>query len=403
MYTRFAYLALAISLCVTTMYVEMWHSRLPIISNADFIDSEDLPQFQTGKEVFEDKTLLKKTVKIAQGKLAGPETVVFEPDTGEIFTFNLEGVVSSISEAGEVKTFIDMNDHFDGTRPLGAAFALEGKGEEKVSVLYIADAVQGLVKVSMDKKVELVSSQANGRPIKYANDVDVDPATGHVYFTDSTDIAPPAVKSGTLTLFDTLGASIQDLLRSRRTGRLLRYDPVVRQTIEVADDLWFANGVSISPHGEQILMCETFAARIVSIPLGAGGVYGTPVAWSADALPGYCDGINHSNSGRYVFVSIPSPPPKIALALKSMPSSLSYLLRCLLVALPPSLRPKPVKAGIVVVMDARSGKSLKVLTDPEGEIISMVSAVTEDVKKPGRLLLGTLSGDFVGAVDDFKL
>ena len=110
-----------------------------------------------------------------------------------------------------------MNDHFDGTRPLEAAFALEEKEKKGVCPVH-SRCGPGLVKVSMDKKVELVSSQANGHPIKYANDVDVDPATGYVYFTDSTDIAPPTVKSGTLTLFDTLGASIQDLLRSRRTG-----------------------------------------------------------------------------------------------------------------------------------------------------------------------------------------
>lgn len=401
-FSRFTYLALTILVVVLSLYVEVWHGKLPFISNADFVDSRDLPVFMTGYS--SDDRLKKKTVKIAEGLLAGPETVVFEPGTRNLFTFTSEGVVSSISEAGEVRTFIDLNEQFEGTRPLGASFAMEGDGEDKVPYLYIADAVQGLVRVSMDKKVELVSTEANGRPIRYANDVDVDPRTGYIYFTDSTDIAPSAIRKGNAVLYDTLGASIHDLLRGRRTGRLLRYDPASRKTIEIANDMWFANGVSLSRDGSQILVCETFAARILAIPISTGGVYGAPVAWSEDPLPGYCDGINHSNSGRHVLVSAPSPPPGIALALKSLPSWMSYVLRCFLVALPASLSPKPVKAGIVVVMDARNGKNVDVIADPKGDTINMVSSVTEDVKESGRLLLGTLTGDFVGAMmSDYKL
>jgi hypothetical protein len=54
---------------VLSLYVEVWHGKLPFISNADFVDSRDLPVFMTGYS--SDDRLKKKTVKIAKGLLAG--------------------------------------------------------------------------------------------------------------------------------------------------------------------------------------------------------------------------------------------------------------------------------------------------------------------------------------------
>ena len=74
-------------------------------------------------------------------------------------------------------------------RPLGGKFTYDGK------TLYIADTLLGLVRVQnvenkkSQSKVEIVASsvvdkEGNESRILYANDVDIGPVTGHVYFTD---------------------------------------------------------------------------------------------------------------------------------------------------------------------------------------------------------------------------
>jgi hypothetical protein len=381
-----------------------------IWKNAERIEFFELPSFGDSHP-YTDTTLKDKATKFAENKgLDGPETVIFAPNDNVMFAFNREGKVSTISEDGDVNVYVDLNDHFkNGTRPLGAAFAVEGAqevepgDEQQQQVLYIADDVQGLIRIDQDRNVKLVSTAApaGGRRIRYANDVDVGKVTGDVYFTDSTDIVPPPVqesevKEGGPVLYDTLGASITDVLRARRTGRLLKYSPRTGKTVEVVDDIWFANGVTLASDESHALVCETFSARILKVPLQQADRH--PVQWSASYLPGYCDGINYSVDGKRVYVSVPSPPPLISRVLPLLPAWLSHVLRCFVLAVPPFLRPGPVKAGIVVVLDAATGETLHTLTDPAGDIISMVSSITEDPRVKSRLLLGTLSGNYVGVL-----
>ena len=177
---------------------------------------------------------------------------------------------------------------------------------------------------------------------------------------------------------------------------MLKFDPISGETTELLDEIWFANGVTVSKDEDYVLVCETFAARVLKVEVNANG--GRPRNFSRRPLPGYCDGINYSIDGKSVLVSIPSPPPLIARLLKVVPAPLAYLLRCVVILLPPSLRPAPLKAGIVAILDS-TGKTTDILSDPAGNVINMISSVTEDESKPGRLLLGNLEGSFVGAVD----
>jgi len=45
--------------------------------------------------------------------------------------------------------------------------------------------------------------------------------------------------------------------------RLLRYDPVKNTTEVLLENLRFANGIQLSRYEDFILVCETFAARIL--------------------------------------------------------------------------------------------------------------------------------------------
>jgi hypothetical protein len=404
---RFGVLVTVLGLSVFLAYVQ----EFEVWKNAERIEFFELPSFAGNP--YTDTTLKDKATKFAENKgLEGPETVIFSPNDNVMFTFTRLGKVCTITEDGDVNVYVDLNDHFQsGTRPLGAAFAIEGVQEvepgdeqqQQQQVLYIADAVQGLIRIDQDRNVKLVSTAApaGGRRIRYANDVDVGKVTGDVYFTDSTDIAPQPVqesreKEGGPALYDTLGASITDVLRARRMGRLLKYSPRTGKTVEVVDDMWFANGVTLAHDESHALVCETFSARVLKVPLQLADHH--PVQWSASYLPGYCDGINYSADGKRVYVSVPSPPPMISRVLPLLPAWLSQALRCFVLAVPPSLRPGPVKAGIVLVLDGASGETLHTFTDPTGETISMVSSITEDPRDESRLLLGTLSGNFVGVL-----
>jgi len=66
-------------------------------------------------------------------------------------------------------------------RPLGLQFH-RASGD-----LYFADAYLGLMRVGRrGGRAEAVAAEAGGAPLNFANGVDVDQETGHVYFTDSS-------------------------------------------------------------------------------------------------------------------------------------------------------------------------------------------------------------------------
>lgn len=82
-------------------------------------------------------------------------------------------------------------------RPLGGKFASDGS-------LYIADTLLGLTRVTFPKiegkgakpVVELVSSRVTSDKSKilYADDVDIGPKTGFIYFSDASTVAPGKLK-----------------------------------------------------------------------------------------------------------------------------------------------------------------------------------------------------------------
>ena len=127
------------------------------------------------------------------------------------------GDKTSVTATAEIVTDLGMG------RPLGGAFDSDNN-------LYMADAHLGLTRLKnpgSGSKVELIASRVqleNGEwsQILYANDVAIGPKTGHVYFTDSTEIAPDRI--GTRS-WDTMFAAKTDLIRGSKSGRLLKYDP----------------------------------------------------------------------------------------------------------------------------------------------------------------------------------
>ncbi|PKA48097.1 strictosidine synthase [Apostasia shenzhenica] len=162
-------------------------------------------------------------------------------------------------------------------RPLGLRFH-KNSGD-----LYIADAYFGLMLVGEDGGVATpLATQAQGRPILFANDLDIH-ENGSVFFTDSS-----------------MRYNRRDhfliLLEGEATGRLLRYDPMTELTHVVLEGLAFPNGVQISRDQSFLLFTETSNCRVMRYWLE--GEQSGELEKFAD-LPGFPDNVRMNERGQF--------------------------------------------------------------------------------------------------------
>lgn len=163
-----------------------------------------------------------------------------------------------------------------GGRPLGLAL---GPTRE----LIIADADKGLLKVTKDGEIELLTKEAEGIAFKLTDGVDVT-KDGIIYFTDAS-------------YKYTLKEFIWDFLEGRPYGRLLSYDPTTKETKVLLSNLYFPNGVAISLDQNFVIFCETPMRRCQKYYI-KGKEKGT-VKKFVDGLPGMPDNIHYDGEGQY--------------------------------------------------------------------------------------------------------
>lgn len=101
-----------------------------------------------------------------------------------------------------------------------------------------------MLKVSVDREVEVLTVEAEGEKLGFPDGVVV-AKNGMVYFTDES------YKYGYYE-------SMSNLMEGRPDGRFLNYDPLTKQTKVIARDLYFANGVELSPNEDFVIYCESF-------------------------------------------------------------------------------------------------------------------------------------------------
>uniref|UniRef100_A0A0E0ERN2 Strictosidine synthase conserved region domain-containing protein n=1 Tax=Oryza meridionalis TaxID=40149 RepID=A0A0E0ERN2_9ORYZ len=155
-------------------------------------------------------------------------------------------------------------------RPLGVQF------DRRTGEMYIADAYLGLMRVGRrGGMAEVVAAEAGGVALNFVNGVDVDQATGDVYFTDS---------STTYKRSDYLLV----VLSGDATGRLLRYEPRTGNVTVLESGLAFPNGVAVSADGTHLVVAETASCRLLRHWLRGSNAGATEVL--AD-LPGYPDNV----------------------------------------------------------------------------------------------------------------
>nr|CAB3500852.1 unnamed protein product [Digitaria exilis] len=231
-------------------------------------------------------------------------------------------------------------------RPLGLQFFA------KTGDLYIADAYLGLMTVGPNGgEAEVLATQADdGAAFHFVNGLDVDQATGDVYFTDSSATYPRR--------FNT-----EIMMNADATGRLLRYDARTKQVTVLKAGLPYPNGVAVSSDRTHVVVAHTVPSQAFRYWLRGSktGQY----ELMAD-LPGYPDNVRRDARGGY-WVALNQEKARIDAAAA------------------------PVK-HLVGVRLAADGTEVEELTAAKGVTLSDVA------EKDGQLWLGSVELDYVGLV-----
>jgi len=387
---------------------------------ADVNQTNDSLRLRHGKvyKLYESTT----TTTTEPAYMKGPETVLVNKKNGNKYVLTEEGMLVYLDETTTTasasphayQTKVVPLVHLGVGRPLGGIVARDG-------TVYICDAVLGFMRVrnvhDPKCKPELIASRVkipNGgndgeeeySPIILANDAAFGPKSGKIYFTDASSVPPDRVGVRT---WDTLHASKIDYLRGIRSGRVFEYDPSTDKVTLIASGMAYANGIAIGdPNKEDFLVVsETYAGRIVKIYLEPPSRRGDIELMVDAPLPGYpdgmdCDYVSRNNNGQqqqhyYCYAPMPSKGSPVGIFLVStLPRVASRWLRSVFMALSRSI-PVPIyKYGAVMEFDPKNGEITRIIQDPTGEDIHMLTGVSVYDNK---LYLGSLKNDFVTVYD----
>lgn len=299
--------------------------------------------------MYQENDVLRSAQRWETGGI-GPEDVAIDQH-GNVFTGLADGTILRFDSGGGIPEKIAQA----GGRPLG--LEILGDGE-----LLVCNADLGLQRVTFNGEVSVLADRFEDRRFVFTNNATV-AADGTIYFTDSS------------TRWS-IHEYVNDLLEGQETGRLLARRPDGSLEV-VLDGLQFANGVALDPDEASLFVAETGRYRIRRHWLSGPRSGVTDVF--IDNLPAFPD--NLSLADGILWTAAPSPrQPLIDLMLpRPWLRKLSY-------RLPNSLKPKPLRHGIVLGFDM-DGSVVHNLQDSTGTVAITTSARYHD----GRLFIGTLS------------
>ena len=307
--------------------------------------------------VLAPNNLLQEAELLALGKIVGPEEVAVD-SRGHVFGGTEDGKIIRVLPDGSLETFAET-----GGRPLGMKFDENGN-------LIVCDAYKGLLSIDSKGEIKTLATSADGVPIKFADALDIS-SDGIIYFSDAS------TKYG-------LDDDLFGLLESKPYGRFLSYDPATGEVKVLLKDLYFANGVALSPNEDFVLINETYRYRITRYWL-KGPDAGTHEIF-IDNLPGFPDNISASQKGTY-WVALFTIRNEAADKLHPFPSRKNLLSK-----VPPALWPQPNPYGLVIELDAQ-GNIIQSLHDPTGENLKEITSAQE---YGDYLYLGSLHNDRIG-------
>ncbi|XP_021645048.2 protein STRICTOSIDINE SYNTHASE-LIKE 5 isoform X2 [Hevea brasiliensis] len=218
------------------------------------------------------------------GELPGAEDIAYDSKSGVIYTTCEDGWIKRVTvNDSSVSDTVVENWVNTGGRPLGLVL---GRDNDVI----VADAYKGLLKISAEGAVELLTDEADGVKFKLADGVDI-ADDGIIYFTDA---------SCKYYLHDVTW----DFLEGKPNGRLLSYDPATKKTKVLLADLYFANGLAISPDQESLIYCETPMCKRYFIKGNKKGHTEKFVD-----MPGMPDNIHYDGGGHFWIASVSEITP----------------------------------------------------------------------------------------------
>ncbi|XP_043700861.1 protein STRICTOSIDINE SYNTHASE-LIKE 3-like [Telopea speciosissima] len=357
---------------------------------SDFPDFEaykvDLPpwsQLPTDKDT---ENLLQRSEIKFLNQVQGPESIAFDPlgrgpytgvADGRIIFWNGESWTDFAYTSPNRSVLCSTkpsplsylkNEHICG-RPLGLRF------DKKTGEMFIADAYFGLMKVGPEGGLATsLATEAEGVPLGFTNDLDIDDE-GNVYFTDSS------------TKYQRRNF-MQLVFSAEDSGRVLKYDPITKETTVLVRSLQFPNGLSLSKDGSFFIFCEGSPGWLMRYWL-KGEKEGTSEVFAV--LPGIPDNVRTNENGEFwvalsrrrsLYSHICGLYPKLRKSLLKLPVTAKYQYLATIGGWPHA----------VVVKYSPEGKLVQILEDSQGKVVKSLSEVEE---KDGKLWMGSVLMPFV--------
>lgn len=303
-------------------------------------------------------TRLSPVEKLSLGDGHKPEDVALDAE-GRIYAGFEDGrIVVLKSDGTQPRIFADTHG-----RPLGLIFDAAGN-------LIVADAIKGLLSVSKSGEVKVLAVEADGEKFGSLNDLDVG-VDGTIYFTEASRKFP-------------MSQFTNDLLEHQPNGRLLALDPQSQKPRTLLRDLYFANGVAVSPDQSFVLVAETGKYQIRRVWL-KGPQMGHDDVF-IDNLPGFPDGISSNGKDKFWLALV---TPRQAIFDRMLPHP---FVRKVVLRLPKFLQPAPQRYSFVLGLDSQ-GKVVENLQNGSPDCYAEIANVVE---RNGALYFGSIAEDTVG-------
>uniref|UniRef100_A0A7N0USU9 Strictosidine synthase conserved region domain-containing protein n=1 Tax=Kalanchoe fedtschenkoi TaxID=63787 RepID=A0A7N0USU9_KALFE len=351
---------------------------------ADFPDFRtfpvDMPPWSEIPTVRDPRNRLRNSEIKFLDQVQGPESIAFDPVGRGPYTGVADGRVV-VWTGGAWSTFAETSpnrseicdwkpaimsylkhEHVCG-RPLGLRF------DKRSGDLYIADAYLGLLKVGPEGGLATpLVTEAEGVPLRFANDLDIDD-DGNVYFTDSSSLYQRR-------------NYMQLVFSGESSGRVLKYDPIAKQTTVLLRDIMFPNGLSLSKDGEFLVFSQA-SGRLRRYWL-KGEKAGTSEIFAN--LPGSPDNVRVNEKGEF-WVAIHSFHTRLIHFSAFHPTYRKFLLKLPVSAKLQFLFHQMGLPGAIAVKYSVEGELMEILEDGGGKVVKLISEVHE---RDGKLWLGSV-------------
>jgi len=307
---------------------------------------------------YEQNTKLSGVQRISIGDGHKPEDLAFDAE-GKIYAGFEDGRIMVVQPDGtQPRVFANT-----GGRPLGLIF--DGHGN-----LIVADAIKGLLSVNKSGEVKVLATEADGVKFGCLNDLDVG-ADGTIYFTEASKKFP-------------MSQFTSDLLEHQPNGRLLALEPHSPRPRTLLRDLYFANGVAVSPDQSFVLVAETGLYRVRRVwlkepKMGQNDIF-------IDNLPGFPDGISSNGRDRFWLALV---TPRQAMFDRMQPYP---FMRKMVMRLPKFVQPAPQRYSFVLGLDPQ-GRIIQNLQNGSPDCFAEISNVVEH---NGTLYFGSIGEDTLG-------